>query len=52
MVAAKIAVRHDETAASIARAINNAEARIRSSVPIARVIYLEPDIYIPRSHTK
>ncbi len=44
MVVAKIAVRHDETAASVARAINGAESRIRSAVPIARVIYLEPDI--------
>jgi len=45
MVVAKIAVRHDETASSIARAIDSAESRIRSAVPIARVIYLEPDIF-------
>ncbi|MGX1093207.1 hypothetical protein RKD47_003888 [Streptomyces albogriseolus] len=45
LVAAKIAVRHDETAAEIAAAIDAAEARIRDAVPIARVIYLEPDIY-------
>jgi cation diffusion facilitator family transporter len=44
LVAAKIAVRHDDTAAQVARAINDAEARIRDAVPIARVIYLEPDI--------
>lgn len=44
MVVAKIAVRHDETAASVAGAINAAEARIRSAVPIARVIFIEPDI--------
>ncbi len=44
MVAAKIAVRHDQSASSIARTIDNAEARIRKAVPIARVIYLEPDI--------
>jgi cation diffusion facilitator family transporter len=44
MVAAKIAVRHDETAASIARAINDAESRIRRAVPIVRAIYIEPDI--------
>jgi cation diffusion facilitator family transporter len=44
LVAAKIAVRHDDTAAEVARAINDAEARIRDAVPIARVIYLEPDI--------
>ena len=29
----------------VARAIDAAEARIRAAVPIARVIYLEPDIY-------
>ncbi len=45
LVAAKIAVQHDDTAAQVASAINAAEARIREAVPIARVIYLEPDIY-------
>ena len=45
LVAAKIAVRHDDTATEIASAINAAEGRIREAVPIARVIYLEPDIY-------
>ncbi|QHC20783.1 cation diffusion facilitator family transporter [Streptomyces sp. GS7] len=45
LVAAKIAVRHDDTATEIADAINAAEARVRAAVPIARVIYLEPDIY-------
>ncbi|TQK44945.1 cation diffusion facilitator family transporter [Streptomyces sp. SLBN-118] len=45
LVAAKIAVQHDDTAAQVANAINAAEDRIRTAVPIARVIYLEPDIY-------
>ncbi|GAA5066430.1 cation diffusion facilitator family transporter [Streptomyces similanensis] len=45
LVAAKIAVRHDDTAAEVAAAIDAAEARIRAAVPIARVIYLEPDVY-------
>ncbi|MFC8765494.1 cation diffusion facilitator family transporter [Streptomyces sp. NPDC057193] len=45
LVAAKIAVRHDESATEVANAINAAEDRIRAAVPIARVIYLEPDIY-------
>ncbi|MFF3845504.1 cation diffusion facilitator family transporter [Streptomyces sp. NPDC002328] len=45
LVAAKIAVRHDDTATEIADAIDAAESRIREAVPIARVIYLEPDIY-------
>ncbi|MFD1931684.1 MULTISPECIES: cation diffusion facilitator family transporter [Nonomuraea] len=44
LVAAKIAVDHDDTAAEIARGIDEAEQRIRAAVPIARVIYLEPDL--------
>ncbi|GAA4917144.1 cation diffusion facilitator family transporter [Streptomyces coeruleoprunus] len=44
LVAAKVAVRHDNTAAQVAAAIDAAEERIRAAVPIARVIYLEPDI--------
>ena len=47
LVAAKIAVRHDDTAASIARAIDEAETRIRAAEPSARVIYLEPDLRRP-----
>ncbi|MFD3875601.1 cation diffusion facilitator family transporter [Streptomyces sp. NPDC058623] len=47
LVAAKIAVEHGDTATEVARAINAAEARIREAVPIARVIYLEPDIFDP-----
>ncbi|SEG93858.1 cation diffusion facilitator family transporter [Actinacidiphila yanglinensis] len=45
LVAAKIAVQHDDTAAQVAIAIDAAEERIRAAVPIVRVIYLEPDIY-------
>ncbi|MGW0661439.1 cation diffusion facilitator family transporter [Streptodolium elevatio] len=45
LVAAKIAVNARDTAAEVASAINGAEERIRTAVPIARVIYLEPDIY-------
>jgi cation diffusion facilitator family transporter len=45
LVAAKIAVRPDATAVDIASAINKAEARVREAYPVARVIYLEPDIY-------
>jgi len=44
LVAAKVAVQHDDTATEVARAIDAAEARIRGAVPIARVIYLEPDV--------
>ena len=45
LVAAKIAVRPELTATGVAEAINEAEARVRAAEPIARVIYLEPDIY-------
>jgi cation diffusion facilitator family transporter len=45
LVAAKVAVRHDETAASVAAGIDAAERRIRAAVPIAGLIFLEPDIY-------
>jgi cation diffusion facilitator family transporter len=44
LVAAKIAVESDDSAGSVARAIDDAEVRVRDAVPIARVIYLEPDI--------
>jgi cation diffusion facilitator family transporter len=44
LVAAKIAVRHGDTAESIAASIDAAEARVRAAVPTARVIYLEPDL--------
>ena len=45
LVAAKIAVPATSRADEVARHINETEARIRAAVPIARVIYLEPDIY-------
>jgi cation diffusion facilitator family transporter len=44
LLAAKIAVRHGDTAESIAATIDAAEARVRAAVPTARVIYLEPDL--------
>ncbi len=47
LVAAKIAVPRTERADELATHINEAEARIRAAIPIARVIYLEPDIYQP-----
>jgi cation diffusion facilitator family transporter len=45
LVAAKVGVRRTDSAADIAAAIDAAEARIRAAEPVARVIYLEPDIY-------
>jgi cation diffusion facilitator family transporter len=47
LVAAKIGVVHDDTAASVAAGIDAAERRIRAAVPIAELIFLEPDIYHP-----
>jgi cation diffusion facilitator family transporter len=47
LVAMKIAVQHDDTAEEVAKAIDAAEARIRSAVPEARLIYLEPDVRRP-----
>jgi cation diffusion facilitator family transporter len=49
LVAAKIAVQPSELASDVARHINETEARIREAVPMARVIYLEPDIYRPQA---
>ncbi|QXJ22020.1 cation transporter [Actinomadura graeca] len=42
LIAAKIAVYHDDTAAEVARGIDAAEARIRARFPEAHLIYLEP----------
>nr|MDQ2697616.1 cation transporter [Actinomycetota bacterium] len=47
LVAAKVAVAKATKAADIARAINEVEKEIREAVPLARVIYIEPDIYLP-----
>ena len=47
LVAAKIAVRPADTAAQVAAGIDAAEKRVREAVPIARTIYLEPDLYRP-----
>ncbi|RKS76413.1 cation diffusion facilitator family transporter [Actinomadura pelletieri DSM 43383] len=42
LIAAKIAVKHDHTAADVARGIDAAEAKIRAQFPEAKLIYLEP----------
>jgi cation diffusion facilitator family transporter len=47
LVAAKIAVPAADTAVRVAAAIDAAEASVRAVEPIARVIYLEPDIFRP-----
>jgi cation diffusion facilitator family transporter len=45
LVAAKIAVPAADSAAEVALAIDAAEETIREAEPIARLIYLEPDIF-------
>jgi cation diffusion facilitator family transporter len=45
LVAAKIAVGGTVPAAAIVAGIDAAERRVRDAVPIAHVIYLEPDLY-------
>jgi cation diffusion facilitator family transporter len=47
LLTAKIGVGADEHGTDIAATIDDAEARVRSAVPTAKVIYLEPDIYRP-----
>jgi cation diffusion facilitator family transporter len=51
MVAAKIAVPKTTKATEIAKAINEVEVAVREAVPVARVIYIEPDIYVASSNT-
>lgn len=48
LVGAKIAVPGALRAADLATAIDTVEASVREAVPAARVIYLEPDIYVAR----
>jgi cation diffusion facilitator family transporter len=45
LVAAKIAVRGSARADTVAAAIDAAEQRVRAAVPMAEMIYLEPDLY-------
>jgi divalent metal cation (Fe/Co/Zn/Cd) transporter len=46
LVAMKVGVVESMSVAELARAIDAAEVRIRAVVPIARLIYIEPDIYV------
>uniref|UniRef100_UPI0037C6EB49 cation diffusion facilitator family transporter n=1 Tax=Pseudolysinimonas sp. TaxID=2680009 RepID=UPI0037C6EB49 len=51
MVAAKVAVPKSTRATDLAKAINEIELAVREAVPLARVIYIEPDIYVAGSNT-
>jgi cation diffusion facilitator family transporter len=44
LVGAKLAMPAGASLAEVARAIDDAERRVRAAVPAARVIYLEPDL--------
>ena len=44
LIAAKLELACD-TMPELARAIDTVEARVRDSVPFARLIFLEPDVY-------
>lgn len=44
LIGAKLAMSPGATLADAARAIDDAEQRVRTAVPSARVIYLEPDV--------
>lgn len=45
LVAAKVAFRSASRLAEVAANIDSVEAAIRAAVPVARVIYIEPDVY-------
>jgi cation diffusion facilitator family transporter len=46
LVGAKVAFARSRKLADIAADINGLETAIRAAVPIARVIYIEPDVYV------
>jgi cation diffusion facilitator family transporter len=46
LVGAKVAFGREKRLADVATLINALEERIRAAVPIARVIYIEPDVYL------
>lgn len=47
LVAAKVELDRGLDVPAVARAIDAAEARVRAAVPIAQVIYVEPDLFVP-----
>lgn len=51
LVAAKVAYAGTSRLSDVAAATNELESRIRDAVPAARVIYIEPDVYLPPNAT-
>jgi len=52
LVAMKVAVSPTNSAQDVSAAINAVERRVRAAVPLAQVIYIEPDIFDPDHHPK
>jgi len=50
LVAVKIGVTGTTAAADVARSIDAAERAMRAAEPAARVIYVEPDVYVEHRH--
>ncbi len=46
LVAAKVGFTADQKLLEVSTAVNVIEQRVRESVPAARVIYIEPDVYV------
>ncbi|HEV7949875.1 MAG TPA: cation diffusion facilitator family transporter [Glaciihabitans sp.] len=51
MVAAKVAFASSARLTDVAHSINSLEASVREVVPVARVIYIEPDVYVSPDET-
>lgn len=51
-IAMKVTVGAEDSAYEVARAIDEIEARLRHEFPIAKLIYVEPDLYKTRSQQK
>jgi cation diffusion facilitator family transporter len=47
LVGAKVAFARSRKLADVANDINELEVSIRAAVPVARIIYIEPDVYVP-----
>ena len=51
LVGAKVAFGRTKKLADVAASINAVEKAIREAVPLARVIYIEPDVYVQKGAT-
>ena len=51
-IAMKVTVGAEDSAATVAHAIDEIEARLRKEFPIATLIYIEPDLYKTKRQQK